>query len=477
MSPLIAENLDSNKNTADKQNIDIKRTNRALRVIRATNRALIRSNSEKELMDSICHLIVEIEGYRSAWVGFITENNAINIRSQSGFSSLQKLNAERVICPEYHLGCRLINKAVSTEKPYINSNILQNPQCKLCWDDAKTQGYKSTITLPLIGKDKLLGVLNIFTELNTPFDEHEISLLTEMADDLAFGIVSLRTKEERDKALRALETTHNELEQRVLERTNELQQANTKLKELDKLKSLFIASMSHELRTPLNSIIGFTGIMLSGLSGEINEKQQDQLSRAYDSAKHLLELISDVIDIAKLEGHRIEIFPQPNILNNIISDVLLNYENKLLEKGIDLKLDIPEKVFIYTDRKRIFQAINNLVSNAVKYTEKGSITIRVVEDKENIGFFITDTGIGIPEENKKTVFQAFERLDTHLKVKTGGAGIGLYLTKKLIEEILNGKINFDSELGRGSTFYFNVPRVLKPTSIEAYKHKEIQTIS
>jgi PAS domain S-box-containing protein len=271
-----------------------------------------------------------------------------------------------------------------------------------------------------------------------------------------------------------LETKTNELErsqkalQLLLEDMNkakkELETANERLKELDQLKSMFIASMSHELRTPLNSIIGFTGMTLQGLSGALNDEQKDNLSRVYQSAKHLLSLITDVIDISKIEAGRIDSFLEEVFLKNIIDEAMATVAPQLKEKRLTLAVDMPADVKLNTDRKRLLQCLINFLSNGVKYTEKGGITITVLEHAADVEISVTDTGIGIAEKDMPKLFDAFERLDTHLRVKAGGTGLGLYLTKKLATDILQGSVSVQSLEGKGSTFTLRVPMDLHQIS-------------
>ena len=269
---------------------------------------------------------------------------------------------------------------------------------------------------------------------------------------------------ERKQAEAELEKYRLHLEDLVNERTAELEQANIKLKELDTLKSMFIASMSHELRTPLNSIIGFTGMTLQGLSGELNDEQKDNLARVYQSAKHLLALITDVIDISKIEAGRIDSFPEAVSLKKIIDEAIVTVEPQLKEKQLTLKVDMPADVNLNTDRKRLLQCLINFLSNGVKFTEKGGITITARERNAEVEISVTDTGIGIPEKEMPKLFEAFERLDTHLRVKAGGTGLGLYLTKKLATDILQGSVSVRSMEGQGSTFTLRVPRDLHQNS-------------
>ncbi len=244
-----------------------------------------------------------------------------------------------------------------------------------------------------------------------------------------------------------------------------LHKANVDLKNLDRLKSMFIASMSHELRTPLNSIIGFTGIILQGMTGPLNDKQKDHLSRVYNSSKHLLALITDVIDISKIEAGRIDIFPEEVLLAEIVEEAAVNIQPQLKVKNLSLDISIPHDLVLLTDRKRLLQCIINYLSNAVKFTEAGGIRLVAERKDETAEIRVSDTGIGIPEKDMGKLFEAFERLDTHLRVKAGGTGLGLYLTKKLVTEILGGEIFVTSKEGEGSTFGLCIP--MRHTAPEA----------
>jgi len=268
---------------------------------------------------------------------------------------------------------------------------------------------------------------------------------------------SILLKQQVTMRTRELKLINREMEQRIAERTLELTTANNKLKELDQLKSMFIASMSHELRTPLNSIIGFTGMTLQGLSGELNDEQKDSLARVYKSAKHLLALITDVIDISKIEAGRVETFPGKVSLKEIVEEAAASVEPQIKEKGLAIELHIRPDVELTTDRKRLLQCLLNFLSNAVKFTESGKISVMSTESDGYVTITVQDTGIGISEKNLPKLFEAFERLESHLRVKAGGTGLGLYLTKKLATDILHGTVSVQSREGEGSAFSLRVP--------------------
>lgn len=238
---------------------------------------------------------------------------------------------------------------------------------------------------------------------------------------------------------------------------SQLTEANQRLQELDHLKSMFIASMSHELRTPLNSIIGFTGVILQGMSGELNEVQKDQLRRVYGSAKHLLELITDVIDISKIEAGRIDVFPREFMLHDVVEEAKTVVNDLYTKRGLPLMVEIPDDVALHTDHKRLLQCLINVLSNAGKYTETGCVTLRARIHDTWLDLEVEDTGIGISRQDLDQLFEPFERLETHLKVKAGGTGLGLYLTKKIITDLLGGKISVTSAVGKGSVFTLTLP--------------------
>ena len=236
-----------------------------------------------------------------------------------------------------------------------------------------------------------------------------------------------------------------------------LAEANQKLKELDRMKSMFIASMSHELRTPLNSIIGFTGITLQEMSGPLNEEQKDNLSRVKRSANHLLALITDVIDISKIESGRIDSYPLSFSLNAMVREAIDTVQTQVEDKGLILEAPLREDVTMITDRRRLLQCLINLLSNAMKYSESGKITVDIRPTGDDVEIAVSDTGIGIAEADLSKLFEPFERVKSHLQVKAGGTGLGLYLTKKLVTEVLRGEINVRSIQGEGSTFTIRIP--------------------
>lgn len=246
-------------------------------------------------------------------------------------------------------------------------------------------------------------------------------------------------------------------QQKAIER--QLLRAKEIAESADRIKSMFVASMSHELRTPLNSIIGFTDVVLQGMSGELNERQKDQLGRVYRSAKHLLSLITDVIDISKVEAGYFDVYVETFLIQGVIEEVVHSVHHQAKQKGLEIQVSVVDDLSFTTDRKRFLQCVLNLLSNAVKYTERGRVEISVRFTDSLLEAMVSDTGIGIDPEGLARIFTPFERIDSHLKTITPGTGLGLYLTRKIARDILRGDIEVSSQTGRGSIFTLRLPEL------------------
>jgi signal transduction histidine kinase len=270
----------------------------------------------------------------------------------------------------------------------------------------------------------------------------------------------METISQSNKALKnsekALKKLNNELEEKIKKRTGDLTLANERLKELDKLKSMFIASMSHELRTPLNSIIGFTSLILMGMAGKINAEQKKQLLMVKSSANHLLELVNDVIDVSKIEADQIDLSIEDFNLFEILNEIKDSFKILAEQKGLNLVLKAPEKLIIRSDRRRVKQVIMNFVSNAIKFTGKGEIVIKAEEIKGMARVTVSDTGTGIRKKDMKKLFKQFSRIYVSGEPIVEGTGLGLYLSKK-IAILLKGNISVESVFGKGSKFIFDLP--------------------
>ena len=316
-------------------------------------------------------------------------------------------------------------------------------------------GITSMLDAPIRAGGKMVGVV---------CHEHIGPARTWQADEQNFAgsvadLVSLSLEvAQRRRAEDALREAHASLEIKVADRTRDLAAANERLKELDRLKSEFLATMSHELRTPLNSIIGFTGILRQGLAGPLNEEQKKQLGMVHFSARHLLGLINDLLDLSRIESGKMDLVREDFAVAEVVSEVAQSLAPLALQKKLALETDLADPALVmHSDRKKIFQVLLNLVNNAVKFTDTGRVVLAVHSVAESVEFSVMDTGIGIKPESMAHLFEAFRQVDGSARRVYEGTGLGLYLCRQLAS-MLSGSISAESEFGQGSRFTFTLPR-------------------
>lgn len=255
-----------------------------------------------------------------------------------------------------------------------------------------------------------------------------------------------------------LKKINREMEQRIIERTAELAEAMEKAQAADRIKSAFLATMSHELRTPLNSIIGFTGILLQRLGGPLNDEQEKQLKMVYNSAKHLLNLINDVLDISKIEAEQLNVASEVFNLQEAVGKVIKTSQPLADNKGLKLSAEIaPEIGMITSDHRRVEQILLNLLSNAIKFTKQGYVRMTCEIKSGKIVIAVSDSGIGIKPEDMGILFNAFQQIESGITRRYDGTGLGLSICKKLAH-LLGGEIEVESVWGRGSTFSLILPQ-------------------
>lgn len=253
----------------------------------------------------------------------------------------------------------------------------------------------------------------------------------------------------------------------ALRLTEELQKRAAELQELDRLKSSFLANMSHELRTPLNSILGFSDVILEGIDGPLTEYMENDLRLIQKNGQHLLHLINDVLDMAKIESGRMNLHLEMIKVNEVLDDVCNITSSLATEKnlGLFIEEDSDSDVAILADVTRIRQVIINLVNNAIKFTEKGKISLRVDRHGDDHAMImVKDTGIGIPADHLESVFQEFSQVDTSTTRKVGGTGLGLHISRRLVE-MHGGRMWVESTgiSGEGSIFFVELPLETKVT--------------
>jgi PAS domain S-box-containing protein len=304
------------------------------------------------------------------------------------------------------------------------------------------------------------------TGVALPMEMVSGKIFDERGEPMAIvSVLHDRTNEvENEQLYEELKRFSAELEDRVREATRDLEERNLRLQwqsqELEKayrLKSEFLANMSHELRTPINALIGYTSLMLDRIYGDLNAKQEEGLHRIQVSSQHLLALINDILDLAKIEAGKMPVHLERVSLNDLLRDVAAQMEPMVKRKGLDFNVQLAaETVYMETDRTKVRQIILNLISNAVKFTARGSVSIAARTHASEVRIAVSDTGIGIRPQDLEVIFEEFRQVDQSRTREYGGTGLGLSITRKLIA-LLGGDIAVASQYGRGSTFTVILP--------------------
>ncbi len=330
---------------------------------------------------------------------------------------------------------------------------------------------KHLSVIPIIYNEKTTAVL-VLGSVDSPTEEVK-DYLSKIKEQLAIGIINakaliqlenfidelkqlnedyqeqnVKIKKQNDK----LVELHNELK----EKANELEVQKQKAEEATKLKSQFLASMSHELRTPMNSILGLTELIIE--KADLTGKNKERLEVVLSSGRRLMTLINDILDLSKIEAGKMEIRDEDVLLEEIVEEVSNSVNPLVIKKGIGFSVvrNVNTRIIIHTDRGKIVQVLINLIGNAVKFTDEGEVSLHISMDKDKMRFDVSDTGIGIPEEEQKIIFEEFRQVDGSTTRKYGGTGLGLAICRRIID-LLGGEIWLKSEQGKGSIFSFTIP--------------------
>jgi signal transduction histidine kinase len=301
-------------------------------------------------------------------------------------------------------------------------------------------GYRSLLAVPLVSEDEVVGALVVNRRLAGQFPARTVELLRTFATQSALAIQNARLFHEIEDKSRQLEVANQH-------------------------KSEFLASVSHELRTPLNAIIGFSEVMLERMFGDLNDKQEEYLNDILSSGRHLLSLINDILDLAKIEAGRMELEPTDFHLPQAIDNALVLVRERAIRRGIALEPWIdPRLGQIRGDERKIKQVLVNLLSNAVKFTpEGGRVEVRAVLADGTAEISVADTGVGIAPEDQEAVFEEFRQVGSDYARKHEGTGLGLALARRFVE-LHGGTIWVKSQVGQGSTFTFTIPVTPWPAS-------------
>jgi PAS domain S-box-containing protein len=285
---------------------------------------------------------------------------------------------------------------------------------------------------------------------------------------------------ENERLYDALKKLNGELERRIREATSDLAEQNVRLQwqsqeveRANKLKSEFLASMSHELRTPINALIGYSALLLDGVLGEVNTRQRDALLRGRAAAEHLLALINDILDLAKIEAGKMPLRLEEVSLRDVTLEVTQQIEPMVRKKQLEFTIDIaPDCPPIYSDRTKVKQILLNLLSNAVKFTNRGRVSVEAHRAVDGVRIDVIDTGIGIRASDLHAIWEDFRQVDQSRTREFGGTGLGLSITRKLLDR-LGGSVDVRSTYGEGSTFSVYLPLRVPTATASEYSVIEV----
>ncbi|KAA3643457.1 MAG: GAF domain-containing protein [Chloroflexi bacterium] len=388
------------------------------------------------LLNNAVNLIRERFGFYHASI-FLIEGRQAIVNASTGEAGKQLIESGHSLALEE--GKSVVGHVCYTGEPLV---INDTTQAETHRPHPLLPDTRAELAIPLKIGERVTGAMDVQSTDVNAFSDEDIIVLRTLADQIAVAV---------DNA-RSFQVT---------------QQAVEEMREIDRLKSQFLANMSHELRTPLNSIIGFSRVILKGIDGPVTDLQQQDLEAIHNSGQHLLDMINDILDLSKIDAGKMELNIEEVQVSEVIDSVMSTAGGLVKEKPIRLVNNTPTGLpSVYADRTRIRQVMINLLSNAAKFTDEGTITVDTsisanTNGQAELMISVTDTGIGIAPEDHEKLFEPFSQVDASPTRKSGGSGLGLSISRRLVE-LQGGRIGLESSPEGGSTFYFTLPMVSTP---------------
>ncbi|MGE5706837.1 MAG: PAS domain-containing protein, partial [Bacteroidota bacterium] len=534
---------------------ELQTTSRTLRVLAETGQAIIHAESEDDLFDAVCHILISSGEYRLAWFGKVLNDEAKSIvpvgcteLAANYVATLGLTWAE-----DRRGGQGPGGLAVRTKTPQVLQNVLESEFFKPWREEAIRLGFNATVSLPIQEEGRVYGILAIYSVDPHAFGPEEVHILSRLTDNVAFGLTAIRQRQARIRALAELKESkehlaeaqriahvgdwewdlstnrlfwsdeeyrlfglephsieltfdmlgrfyspedlayHNEVVLRargtheswefenrihrpdgsviiayhrgrvILDESGNAvrmlgtSQDITELRRADRVKDEFLSVISHELRTPLNAVLGFGSFLQDELAGPLNEKQCEYVEKLLKGADRMLVLIDDLLDFTRMQSGKFGVTFAETDYPSLVAETVDSFQPNALERRIRLESEVRVSRPVCLDRRRIQQVIANLLANAVKFTPEGGV-VRVTAwvEADRLITEVSDNGIGIAPEDLRKLFSPFKQLDMGLTRRAGGVGLGLSISKAIVEAH-GGTIEARSEWGKGSTFRFLIP--------------------
>ena len=420
------------------QNESLQLRTRQLQTVAEVARNIVSTREVDSLLNQVTRLVSDRFGFYHVGIFLLDENGEYAI-----LRAANSVGGQRMLERQHRLRVGqvgIVGHVTGTGEPRIATDVGEDA---VYFNNPDLPETRSEMALPLKLGGMIIGALDVQSKESNAFTEDDITLFTTLADQISVAIENANAYE---------------ISQQTVE----------EMKELDRVKSQFLANMSHELRTPLNSVIGFSRVILKGIDGPINETQEQDVTAIYNSGLHLLNMINQILDLSKIEAGKMELQIDDVDITEVVNNSVNSAAGLIKDKPIQVITKVaPNLPIVKGDEMRLNQVLTNLIGNAVKFTEKGSITVEAFEHindakKAEIMVTVADTGIGIAPEDQGKLFQRFSQVDDSPTRRTGGTGLGLSIARSLVE-LHGGKIGLlNSEPDKGSTFFFTVPIHTEP---------------
>jgi len=421
---------------------------RQLSVLNTIGAAVSRSLNLEMVLNEAIERMIEALNFDASWIYILDPSRAeLSLKAYKGFGedvarSIGRRNLSAGVTTEiFETGERLVFEDFQNDTTYQHLSARHK---------IASLGFASAAGFPIKANEKVIGVLHLASKTGRHFATDELQLIESIAQEIGVAAENARLFEQ------------------VNQQTAELGQMNRELQEANQAKDEFLNVMSHELRTPLNVITGYAEVLSQGVLGEIQREQMHAVKTISYQSRELLRMINEILQVGSIEAGKVKANCEDMNMLDFLVELRSGYEI-LLKKEISLHWNIPSRLpIVRTDREKLKHVLQNLINNAIKFTENGSVTVSAGCISKALEFKVRDTGIGMPQDMLPSIFQMFRQLDSSNTRSYGGSGVGLYIVKKFVD-LLGGKIEVESALGEGSTFTVVLPLDFSETSHESLR--------